>query len=51
MGPKQDLFGQLWKEYSKSDSRYLTADSAFVLTMESITAVRLSPLSRSHNMY
>lgn len=38
MGNKQDLFGQLWKEYSLSDSRYLTKD-AFVLCMETITAV------------
>ncbi|KAJ4360127.1 uncharacterized protein N0V89_000687 [Didymosphaeria variabile] len=29
IGGHQDLFGQLWKEYSLSDSRYLTADSAF----------------------
>jgi cholestenol delta-isomerase len=40
MGGRQDLFGQLWKEYSLSDSRYLTRD-AFVLCMESITAVSL----------
>jgi hypothetical protein len=40
MGGMQDLFGQLWKEYALSDSRYLTQD-AFVLCMESITAVRL----------
>jgi cholestenol delta-isomerase len=40
MGGMQDLFGQLWKEYSLSDSRYLTQD-AFVLCMESITAVCL----------
>jgi cholestenol delta-isomerase len=38
MGGMQDLFGQLWKEYSLSDSRYLTQD-AFVLCMESVTAV------------
>jgi cholestenol Delta-isomerase len=38
MGPAQDLFGQLWKEYALSDSRYLTSDP-FVLCMESITAV------------
>jgi len=41
MGRMQDLFGQLWKEYSLSDSRYLTQD-AFVLCMETITAVRTS---------
>jgi len=40
MGNLQSLFGQLWKEYSLSDSRYLTKDP-FVLCMESITAVRL----------
>lgn len=39
MGGMQDLFGQLWKEYSLSDSRYLTQD-AFVLCMETVTAVR-----------
>lgn len=33
-----DLFGQMWKEYSWSDSRYLTSD-AFVLCMETVTAV------------
>lgn len=33
------MFGQLWKEYALSDSRYLTQDP-FVLCMESITAVR-----------
>ena len=34
----QDFFGQLWKEYSWSDSRYLTSDP-FVLCMETVTAV------------
>jgi cholestenol delta-isomerase len=38
MGPAQDLFGQLWKEYALSDSRYLTSDP-FVLCMETVTAV------------
>lgn len=38
MGGLQTLFGQLWKEYSLSDSRYLTSDP-FVLCMETITAV------------
>lgn len=32
------LFGQLWKEYSLSDSRYLTSD-AFLISMEAVTAV------------
>lgn len=37
------LFGELWKEYALSDSRYLTSDS-FVLWMETITAVCWGPL-------
>ena len=39
MPGKQDLFGQLWKEYAFSDSRYMTSDP-FVLCMETVTAVR-----------
>lgn len=39
-----DFFGQLWKEYSLSDSRYMTSDP-FVLCMESITAVLWGPAS------
>ena len=35
-----DLFGQFWKEYAMSDSRYLTSD-AFVLCMETVTAVSI----------
>ncbi|KAI0105540.1 3-beta-hydroxysteroid-Delta(8),Delta(7)-isomerase [Nemania sp. FL0031] len=38
------ILAQLWKEYSFSDSRYLTADS-FVVCMETITAVFWGPLS------
>jgi cholestenol delta-isomerase len=38
MGPAQDLFGQLWKEYAKSDSRYLISDP-FVVSVETITVV------------
>lgn len=38
MGPSQDLFGQLWKEYAKSDSRYLIVDP-FVLSIEAVTVV------------
>jgi cholestenol Delta-isomerase len=44
MGSRTDLFGQLWKEYSMSDSRYLT-QNAFVLCMETITAAAWGPLS------
>ncbi|KAF2843755.1 EBDP4, emopamil-binding protein [Patellaria atrata CBS 101060] len=44
MGSLQNLFGQLWKEYALSDSRYLTQDP-FVLCMETITAVTWGPLS------
>jgi cholestenol Delta-isomerase len=39
----QTLLGQAWKEYSFSDSRYLTQDS-FIVTMEAITAVFWGPL-------
>ncbi|KAI9373780.1 Emopamil-binding protein [Aspergillus egyptiacus] len=38
------LFGQLWKEYSLSDSRYLTSD-AFLVAMEAVTAFAWGPLS------
>ncbi|OQD72383.1 hypothetical protein PENDEC_c021G00840 [Penicillium decumbens] len=44
MPSMQDLFGQLWKEYSLSDSRYQTQD-AFVLCMETVTAAFWGPLS------
>lgn len=40
----QDLFGQMWKEYSYADSRYLTSDP-FVLCMESVTAVHFRQLA------
>lgn len=42
MPAKQDLFGQLWKEYAFSDSRYMTSD-AFVVCMEAMTAVCVVP--------
>ncbi|ESO95822.1 hypothetical protein LOTGIDRAFT_188540 [Lottia gigantea] len=38
------FLAQVWKEYSKGDSRYLTSDT-FVLCMESITAAIDGPLS------
>jgi cholestenol delta-isomerase len=44
MPGRVDLFGQLWKEYSKSDTRYLTRDS-FVVCMETVTAAAWGPLS------
>lgn len=44
LGGSKHLFGQLWKEYALSDSRYLTQDP-FVLCMESITAICWGPLS------
>ncbi|KAI9818587.1 MAG: hypothetical protein M1832_004360 [Thelocarpon impressellum] len=44
MGGRSDVFGQLWKEYSLSDSRYLTSES-FVLCMETMTAFIFGPLS------
>jgi cholestenol delta-isomerase len=39
MSNMQDFFGQLWKEYALSDSRYMTSDP-LVLCMESLTVVR-----------
>lgn len=41
---RRTLLAQAWKEYSLSDSRYLTADT-FVVCMETITAVFWGPLS------
>ncbi|KAM0556098.1 hypothetical protein ACHAPJ_006087 [Fusarium lateritium] len=41
---KLDLFAQLWKEYSLSDSRYLTQD-AFMVCMEAVTAFVWGPMS------
>ncbi|EGX89335.1 3-beta-hydroxysteroid-Delta(8),Delta(7)-isomerase [Cordyceps militaris CM01] len=38
------VLSQLWKEYSLSDSRYLTRDS-FLVCMESITAFLWGPLA------
>ncbi|CZT49053.1 related to emopamil-binding protein [Rhynchosporium secalis] len=44
MASKTDFFGQLWKEYALSDSRYMASDP-FVLCMESWTAIFWGPLS------
>lgn len=44
LASKQDLFGQLWKEYALSDSRYLTGDT-FVLCAEVVTVCAWGPLS------
>lgn len=38
MASSQSFFGQLWKEYALSDSRYMTSDT-LVLCMETITVV------------
>ncbi|KAL3463252.1 Emopamil-binding protein [Aspergillus heterothallicus] len=43
MVTSQDFFGQLWKEYALSDSRYLTSDT-LVLCMETITVLIWGPL-------
>ncbi|KAF9883166.1 hypothetical protein FE257_003886, partial [Aspergillus nanangensis] len=43
MASAQDLFGQLWKEYALSDSRYMTADT-LVLCMETMTVLLWGPL-------
>ena len=39
MAGMQDFFGQLWKEYALSDSRYMSSDP-IVLCMEFLTMVR-----------
>ncbi|KAF4624860.1 hypothetical protein G7Y89_g13309 [Cudoniella acicularis] len=44
MASRTDFFGELWKEYSLSDSRYLFSDP-FVLCMETWTAITWGPLS------
>ncbi|RMZ77925.1 hypothetical protein DV738_g4109, partial [Chaetothyriales sp. CBS 135597] len=44
MGSLTDLLTQAWKEYSLSDSRYLTQDS-FVVCMETVTAFLWGPMS------
>ncbi|KAI5209571.1 Emopamil-binding protein [Aureobasidium subglaciale] len=44
MGGLQTFFGQLWKEYALSDSRYLT-QNVFVFCVEAMTAVLWGPLS------
>lgn len=49
MGGAQDLFGQLWKEYAMSDSRYLTSDP-FVLCMETVTAVSRESRNQVYNI-
>jgi cholestenol delta-isomerase len=38
MARLQTVFGQLWKEYALSDSRYMTQDM-FVFCVEAMTAV------------
>ncbi|KAJ5969877.1 hypothetical protein N7501_006125 [Penicillium viridicatum] len=43
MPRRLDLLGQMWKEYAKADSRYMTMEP-FVLCMESITAFAWGPL-------
>ncbi|PQE15422.1 ebp domain-containing protein [Rutstroemia sp. NJR-2017a BVV2] len=44
MASMQDFFGQLWKEYALSDSRYMSSDP-FLLTIESWTVILWGPLS------
>ncbi|KAL4917792.1 Emopamil-binding protein [Aspergillus aurantiobrunneus] len=43
MASTQDFFGQLWKEYALSDSRYMSSDT-LVLCMETITVILWGPL-------
>lgn len=40
----QAFLSQLWKEYSKGDSRYILSDG-FIVCMESVTACLWGPLS------
>ncbi|KAL2124414.1 hypothetical protein VTJ04DRAFT_779 [Mycothermus thermophilus] len=44
LASSQSLFSQLWKEYSLSDSRYLSSDP-FMLCIESLTLLLWGPLS------
>ncbi|KAK0646461.1 cholestenol delta-isomerase-like protein [Cercophora newfieldiana] len=44
LGSSQDLFAQLWKEYSLSDSRYMTSNP-FMLCIETLTVFIWGPLS------
>ncbi|KAJ2612217.1 hypothetical protein H4S08_002792 [Coemansia sp. RSA 1365] len=39
----QDILGDMWKEYAKSDSRYLS-QSSMVLALETITVTVIGPL-------
>ncbi|KAL3851869.1 hypothetical protein ACJMK2_015569 [Sinanodonta woodiana] len=41
---KSSYLAQMWKEYGKGDSRYITSDT-FTVCMESITAFIVGPLS------
>ena len=51
MGGLQTFFGQLWKEYALSDSRYLTGN-LFVFCIEAMTAVSdISPASLTTKAY
>ncbi|GIL46155.1 hypothetical protein Vafri_3201 [Volvox africanus] len=38
------ILNEIWKEYTKADSRYATRD-AFIITMEAVTAFAWGPLS------
>ncbi|XP_050997953.1 LOW QUALITY PROTEIN: 3-beta-hydroxysteroid-Delta(8),Delta(7)-isomerase [Acomys russatus] len=40
----QAILSQLWKEYSKGDSRYIISDN-FVVCMETLTAIAWGPVS------
>ncbi|KAJ2804899.1 hypothetical protein H4R20_002320 [Coemansia guatemalensis] len=39
----QDILGNMWKEYAKSDSRYLS-QSSMVLSLETVTVTVIGPL-------
>lgn len=50
MASAQDLFGQLWKEYALSDSRYMVSDT-LVLCMETMTVVSPTPTVLIYSRY
>jgi cholestenol delta-isomerase len=50
MASAQDLFGQLWKEYALSDSRYMTSDT-LVLCMETMTVVSPTTIYKTNRIH
>lgn len=44
VGQRKDIFGQLWKEYALSDSRYMVSNT-FVVSAEALSATMIGPLA------